>query len=79
MSNETQPDNPPAFPWSPDGPNYRKFSGMTLRDWFAGQALAAYICADGDVGQQARTDDDSAAHWAYAAADAMLRAREERP
>lgn len=50
--------------------------GMTLRDWFAGQALAAFITAPGDIGAQARTCDDRAAEWAYKTADAMLRARE---
>ena len=41
--------------------------GMTLRDWFAGQALVA--CADWD-------DPREAARHAYRVADAMLKARE---
>lgn len=71
--------NEPAFPCSPDGPHYSRFHGLTIRDWFAGQALAAYITAPGDIGAQARTCDDKVAEWAYKTADAMLRAREAKP
>ena len=51
--------------------------GMTLRDWFAGQALAgvgAYALDehDGDLADQAET----AAVWCFAIADAMLAERE---
>lgn len=43
-------------------------SGMSLRDWFAGQALAnVYTFNDGDP--------DKVAMWAYQVADAMLAAR----
>lgn len=78
----TEPKNPPAFPHfvpkgSEDAP--WAYNGMTLRDWFAGQALAAFITAPGDIGAQARTCDDRAAEWAYKTADAMLRAREAKP
>ena len=42
--------------------------GMTLRDWFAGQALAhQYTQHDGD--------SKMAAAWAYAIADAMIAER----
>jgi hypothetical protein len=42
--------------------------GMTLRDWFAGQALSnAYTQAD--------VDPDRIARWSYELADAMLAAR----
>jgi hypothetical protein len=46
-------------------------AGMTLRDWFAGQALVAlpHIGCGGDL----NTED--AAMAAYEIADAMLRAR----
>lgn len=50
-------------------------TGMTLRDWFAGQALAhRFTTADG-------ADTESAvdvARWAYIIADAMLAAREAK-
>ena len=39
-------DGGPAFPWAPDGPNYQKYSGMTLRDWFAGQAIAGLMASN---------------------------------
>lgn len=45
--------------------------GMTLRDWFAGQALAG-ICANTDW---MPTDVESVTRDAYAHADAMLAAR----
>ena len=42
---------------------------MTLRDWFAGQALAAAYT-------QHENSPDKTAEWAYQVADAMLAARE---
>jgi hypothetical protein len=44
---------------------------MTLRDWFAGQALAGYI---GGLANSA--DPKRIAQYAYAVADAMLWRRE---
>lgn len=92
MSNETQPDNPPAFPqtgvvnpvshgnaWASE-----PHPGMTLRDWFAGQALAGIITApdqwtaDRDASAPIQTWGDLASA-SYQAADAMLRAREAKP
>ena len=46
--------------------------GMSLRDWFAGKALAAIIQADGI---QFAKDTTPHALWAYEQADAMLAAR----
>lgn len=46
--------------------------GMTLRDWFAGQALAGIIAHADKFGALAPT---IAAEAAYEAADAMLAAR----
>lgn len=66
------PDNPPAFPqtqWSMWGGDGRE--GMTLRDWFAGQALIA----NGPINWHP-SDRASAAQAAYAIADAMLAERE---
>jgi hypothetical protein len=62
----------PAFPrsYSADGHN-----GMTLRDWFAGQAMASIPNRSWDhLGK----DADIVVAWAtlaYAVADAMLQAR----
>lgn len=61
-------DGGPAFPVQQVA-NGTTTKGMTLRDWFAGQALAGYIveqCPASDV----------AAENAYKFADAMLAARE---
>ena len=46
--------------------------GMTLRDYFAAKAMAAFIVAGVE---DCRTHDAKAAHFAYALADAMLAAR----
>lgn len=51
--------------------------GMSLRDWFAGQALAGMVVNTQLVTQGAILDTISAS--AYRIADAMLKAREARP
>ncbi|WP_420411644.1 hypothetical protein [Roseibium sp.] len=55
--------------------------GMSLRDWFAGQALTGigtWIVGDDPSGKLASEAElNQRAHWAYRQADAMLRAREE--
>jgi hypothetical protein len=51
--------------------------GMSLRDWFAGQALAGITCTE-DVGI-APEDAEAVAKTAYALANAMIAAREPRP
>lgn len=43
--------------------------GMTLRDWFAGQALIGYLSKGGSMPE--------VIEYAYRAADAMLEARKE--
>jgi len=68
------PDNkkrPKAFPvpctdWNPGN------SGMDLRDWFAGQAMAAYISM---VGVDVRPTD--AVRFSYYVADSMMKERED--
>lgn len=63
----------PAFPT--DG-EYRGYvSGMSLRDWFAGQALSGYLAAHADP-EVYLPSAVKAATWAYQYADAMLAARE---
>ena len=64
-----KPENPQAFPHG--NPTHGGDTGMTLRDYFAGQALAG-SCALPDM----RTVKDSIiAEAAYSLADAMLKER----
>jgi hypothetical protein len=63
-------DGGPAFP----RPMVAAAPGMTLRDWFAGQALAGLLRDGIDVFGINVTAND-----AYKMADAMLRAREVKP
>lgn len=69
-------DGGPAFPCEEqircngEVVDTRKFTGMTLRDYFAGQALAGLL-----VNQGAKFWDGDARN-AYAAADAMIKERE---
>jgi len=66
-----------AFPvqeWS--GPNDQMIwpeNGMTLRDWFAGQAMAAFITK----GASASSSTSATAAIAYAYAAAMLAERKK--
>lgn len=52
--------------------------GMSLRDWFAGKAMQAFITARASIyeGGPEQFDDDLS-RWSYETADAMLRAREQ--
>jgi len=73
-------DGGPAFPkpldpYPSDGVGYE---GMSLRDWFAGQALAGWLASYGDTPKHPATVDgkgDAVAANSYALADAMLAAR----
>ena len=72
---EVKDNGGPAFPMSahPDhgyGPGESVKEGMTLRDWFAGQALAGLAAT-------IATSVDGVAVYAYGIADAMLKAREQ--
>lgn len=83
----TTSDNPPAFP-TPDCSNWdgpSRTPGMTLRDYFAGQALAAMDPKhDGQYSPNglARGEATQEASWlsasAYRHADAMLAERAKR-
>lgn len=58
-----------AFPWCGDLNDMPSINlGMTLRDWFAGQALAGTLPG-------AMLNPDEYAVLAYRMADSMLRAR----
>lgn len=84
-----KPENPPAFPladhYSYDGLLLSEGSqGMTLRDWFAGQALAG-LCGNSGGPYQANSmtgwaivncHPGDVAGEAYRLADAMLAQRE---
>ena len=68
-------ENPQAFPsdtefeWS-GGTKRETHTGMTLRDYFAGQALVGML-----KHQEAFENPDKTGAWAYEYADAMLEER----
>lgn len=68
---DTSKEGGPAFPSASDGVF---FDGMSLRDWFAGQAVSGSVAY-----ANFHEDDDAqtAAKYAYRVADSMLKAREE--
>jgi hypothetical protein len=71
-------DGGPAFPNSKPTTGE---DGMSLRDWFAGQALAGLVgseCIHLAIPNGAQTDK-SMAQMSFELADAMLRAREVQP
>lgn len=76
-------DGGPAFPEAcavgPSGDVYEAHPGMSLRDWFAGQALTSIPGRQWE--EAGRTDTEIIELWAkaaYATADAMLSARDVR-
>lgn len=78
-----RPFNPPAFPCEAQGDRSvpqehdhiqvgvysSKFPGMSLRDWFAGQAVSGNVIAGATTRE--------IAEWAYEVADEMLAARND--
>ena len=68
-------DGGPAFSRYDDGSE-----GMSLRDWFAGQALAG-VCANQNTHNLARMSPEELkkffSHGCYVLADAMLAEREK--
>ena len=77
--------NQPAFPQATQianefHPNYGKDTGMSLRDYFAAQALTGAQIWDAVInGKNAQfsAGTEKLAEVAYAVADAMLKAREQ--
>jgi hypothetical protein len=81
MTTEHKDDGGPAFPHTVQMEGFDRVwvSGMSLRDWFAGQALAA-IVRDRDALHALNGEPDfplqqNVTVAAYQIADAMLRAR----
>lgn len=71
-------DGGPAFPVPdshyPNGQTQYGASGMSLRDWFAGQAMTGFISASTGRDVLAKLSAD----MCYQMADAMLAARERK-
>lgn len=79
-------DGGPAFPFSTTTKSMNgddvtsAYAGMTLRDWFAGQAMAAIMTRYYKLWDEGtETSDDDMAKEAYSSADAMLAARKVDP
>lgn len=70
-------DNPQAFPCldGSDGELSMRDPGMTLRDWFAGQALAALASTSLGKGLEPEVIAKVIAEGCYMTADAMLAER----
>ena len=58
----------PAFPISIEKDHFISL-GMTLRDYYAGQALMGFIAKGASI--------DNAVHWSWLTADKMLKKRDE--
>jgi len=72
--NMYEDNSAPAFPCnSPDG--LETYKGMSLRDYFAGQALIGYI-SDPSVRIRDNADSGYIAEICYMLADAMLAKRD---
>ena len=71
--------NGPAFPQSNPDVAYSDYigGGMTLRDWFAGQALMGLMASRNPTSPRFHPSDD--AQYVHAVADAMIAAREVKP
>lgn len=68
-----------AYPLPPQHSGYALHAGMTLRDWFAGQALAGLLAFSPDgCDVDGQIDPPYAADVAYTYADAMLAVRNRR-
>lgn len=76
---KTIDDGGPAFP-VPNDANTNGQEGMSLRDWFAGQALAGvWAGRESDFHQVKYPGAIDIARAAYMVSDAMIAARKELP
>ena len=71
-----QPDGGPAFPRIANL-SIERMDGMTLRDWYKGQALIGLVIANENPDQALGWQADSVASAAGEYADAMLKEREK--
>lgn len=71
------PNEPQAFPaaWGNHEQGGDYIEGMSLRDWFAGQALSGIAALGGDGFSLSPSDSAS---WAYQCADAMISERNKK-
>jgi hypothetical protein len=60
-------------------PNYTYHEGMSLRDYFAGQAMVGWLSSWTTDSSPQFFEADHVAATAYDYADAMLKAREVKP
>ena len=65
----------PAYPVTRD----RVYYGMTLRDYFAGQAVGEVIAYFGNMQIKGEGAPEAFARKAYEIADAMIAVRESKP
>ena len=82
MSDEVK-DGGQAYParvWDEDGTSWCDMPGMSVRDYFAGQAIVLFPLTRGDVLNMENgglPDHEAVAHFCYSLADAMLEARKK--
>lgn len=68
--------SPPAFPTTTANHTFSDCAGMSLRDYFAAQAIPSLLdYANNHLAMVRRAE--AVAKWAYQLADAMLDAREK--
>lgn len=72
----TKDNSKPAFPNEPRGPAYGdRHDGMSLRDWFAGQALVGILSGYWSNPDMCGLNPNDISQEAYKSADAMLEAK----
>jgi hypothetical protein len=69
--------DPPSAMHGREHPETYSICGMSLRDWFAGQALVGWLAADANPNSAGISPPESTAENAYKYADAMLAHRDK--